>query len=48
MREMRRYRNELAATLAEWDKSGPVEGHICGLIEGSNVKSVRSRKGKGI
>lgn len=38
MREMRRYRNELAATLAEWDKTGAVEGHICGLIEGSNFK----------
>ncbi|MEP6911485.1 MAG: heavy metal-responsive transcriptional regulator [bacterium] len=37
MREMRRYRNELATTLAEWDKSGEVEGHICGLIEGSNI-----------
>ncbi len=38
MREMRRYRNELAATLAEWDKTGAVKGHICGLIEGSNLK----------
>ena len=38
MREMRRYRNELVATLAEWDKTGAVEGHICGLIEGSNLK----------
>ena len=37
MREMRRYRNELAATLAEWDKTGPVKGHICGLIEGSMI-----------
>lgn len=37
MREMRRYRNELAATLAEWDKRGPVKGHICGLIEGSRI-----------
>ena len=37
MREMRRYRNELAATLAEWDKTGPVKGHICGLIEGSRI-----------
>ena len=36
-REMRRYRNELAATLAEWDKTGPIEGHICGLIEGSEL-----------
>ncbi|MGH9932607.1 MAG: MerR family DNA-binding protein [Pyrinomonadaceae bacterium] len=38
MREMRRYRRELAITLAEWDKAGAVEGHICGLIEGSNLK----------
>lgn len=38
MREMRRYRKELAGTLAEWDKAGAVEGHICGLIEGSNLK----------
>lgn len=38
MREMRRYRNELAVTLAEWDKADAVEGHICGLIEASNVK----------
>ena len=37
MREMRRYRNELATTLAEWDKTGPVKGHICGLIEGSRI-----------
>ena len=51
MRDMRRYRNELAATLAEWDKTGPTEGHICGLIERSNVtyplsrSTVRSRRG---
>lgn len=37
MSEMRRYRNELASTLAEWDKTGPVKGHICGLIEGSRI-----------
>ena len=37
MRDMRRYRNELAATLAEWDKTGPTEGHICGLIERSKI-----------
>jgi len=38
MRQMRRYRKDLATTLAEWDKTGDVEGHICGLIEGSNIK----------
>ena len=35
--ELRRYRRELAATLEEWDESGDVEGHVCGLIEGSHV-----------
>ncbi len=38
MKEMRRYRKELAATLAEWDETGEMEGHICGLIEGSEMK----------
>ena len=38
MREMRRYRRELATTLAEWDKAGIVAGHICGLIEASKMK----------
>lgn len=37
MRDMRRYRNELAATLARWDKTGAIEGHVCGLIEGSQI-----------
>ena len=38
MQEMQRYRQELAVTLAEWDKAGEAEGHICGLIEGSNLE----------
>lgn len=38
MREMKRYRKELAAALAEWDEAGDVEGHVCGLIEGSNIR----------
>lgn len=33
MREMRRYRKELAETLSEWDEVGQAPGHICGLIE---------------
>jgi DNA-binding transcriptional MerR regulator len=37
MREMRRYRKELADTLGEWDKVGRAPGHICGLIEGSHI-----------
>lgn len=38
MREMKRYRNELAAALEEWDESGDVQGHICGLIEGTDLE----------
>ena len=37
LRDIRRYRNDLAATLADWDKMSSAEGHICGLIEQSNV-----------
>ena len=43
MREMRRYRNELAATLAVWDKAGAADGHVCGLIERSNLTHRLSR-----
>lgn len=38
MHQMQRYRQELAATLAQWDEAGEAQGHICGLIEGSNVE----------
>lgn len=38
MQEMQRYRQELAVTLAGWDEAGEAEGHICGLIEGSNLE----------
>ena len=43
LRDIRRYRNELAATLAEWDTTSSAEGHICGLIEQSNVTHPTSR-----
>lgn len=38
MREMRRYRDELAAALKEWDAAGDTEGHVCGLIEGTHIE----------
>ena len=38
MREMKRYRNELATALTHWDQNGDVDGHVCGLIEGSNLE----------
>ena len=44
MREMRRYRAELAETLEEWDRVGRAPGHICGLIEGTQTE--KGQKGK--
>lgn len=46
MREMKRYRNELASALAEWDQTGDVPGHVCGLIEGSHVDHGIGRHGQ--
>jgi DNA-binding transcriptional MerR regulator len=37
LRELRRYRNELARTLEDWDERGIEEGQFCGLIEHSHV-----------
>ena len=37
LREMRRYRRELAKTLAEWDRLGQAPGHICGFIESVKI-----------
>ena len=42
LEELRRYRDELATTLAGWDEKGEVEGHVCGLIESSNVRAPSS------
>jgi hypothetical protein len=51
MREMKRYRNDLAKALAEWEQTGDVDGHVCGLIEGSILehridrqRDIRKRK----
>ncbi len=38
LREMRRYRKELAQTLEEWDEVGRAPGHICGLIEAAEIE----------
>jgi len=37
MKEMRRYRKELAAALVEWDEAKEMEGEVCGLIEGTAI-----------
>lgn len=39
MREMKRYRKELAETLEEWDQVGRAPGHICGLIETAEIEN---------
>lgn len=38
MKEMRRYRRELGAALAHWEETGELDGHVCGLIEGTEVE----------
>lgn len=38
IKQMHRYRKELATTLAEWDETGEAKGHVCGLIEGSHIE----------
>jgi hypothetical protein len=35
---MRRYRRELGAALARWEETGELDGHVCGLIEGTEVE----------
>lgn len=43
LREMHRYRRELKSTLAEWNKVGHASGHVCGLIESSQVEQDEHR-----
>ena len=38
MKEMRRYRRELGAALAQWEETGELDGHVCGLIEGTEIE----------
>ena len=38
MAQMRLFRKELSEALKEWDKAGDIEGHVCGLIEGTEIK----------
>jgi len=39
IKEMRRYRNELAVALAAWDEAGEMDGLVCGLIENTNFEN---------
>jgi DNA-binding transcriptional MerR regulator len=38
LKEMRRYRNELGSALMKWEETGELDGHVCGLIEGTHMK----------
>ena len=38
MKEMRRYRRELGAALSQWEETGELDGHVCGLIEGTDIQ----------
>jgi MerR family mercuric resistance operon transcriptional regulator len=44
IRQMRRYRKELAAALDEWEQIGDLEGHVCGLIESTTIKQALPEK----
>ena len=48
LRELQRYRRELKSTLEEWDEVGRAPGHICGLIEGSEVGHAAHHKAEGL
>ncbi len=48
LRELHRYRKELKATLEEWDKVGRAPGHVCGLIEGSEVGHAHHGRTEGL
>ena len=45
LRELHRYRKELKHTLEEWDEVGRAPGHICGLIEGSEIEHAGHKPG---
>lgn len=48
LRELHRYRKELKSTLEEWDEVGRAPGHICGLIEGSEIGHAQHHKAEGL
>ena len=38
IKQMQLYKKELAAALDEWEKAGDKKGHVCGLIESTNIE----------
>jgi DNA-binding transcriptional MerR regulator len=48
LKELRRYREDLARTLRDWDERGDeVGGNVCGLIEGSTITSPEQKDAAG-
>lgn len=41
LEQMQRYRQALARTLNQWDKLGKADGHFCGLIEETELSTVK-------
>ncbi len=46
IKEMQRYRKELTNTLEEWDEVGRAPGHICGLIESTEMENQPTNSSK--
>lgn len=42
--QMIKYRDELSTNLDEWDKKEQIDGHVCGLIENSDIEHRIERK----
>lgn len=36
--QMIQYRDELTSALNDWEKTGEADGHVCGLIEGTEIE----------
>ena len=46
LKEMRRYRKELGNALARWEETGELDGHVCGLIEATEVAHLKPIQGE--
>jgi DNA-binding transcriptional MerR regulator len=45
IKQMTKYRDELAEALREWDEKGEEAGHVCGLIEHSRITGGAESRG---
>jgi DNA-binding transcriptional MerR regulator len=46
LKELRKFRTELARTVEEWERKGSAAGKICGLIEGSHIDHSPQKSGR--